>query len=69
MSDIAGIPVTTFSRYFIEKITISSENAKLTANAFNVDKSDIDSRYFREYNYYALKKGLNRHKIKIKILL
>ncbi|MCC9082570.1 hypothetical protein LOS20_15450, partial [Enterococcus faecium] len=41
---------------FTEKSTISMENAELIAKAFNVDKSDIDPRYSREYNYYDLKK-------------
>lgn len=56
LSDMTGIPVTTLSGYFTEKSTISMENAELIAKAFNVDKSDIDPRYSREYNYYDLKK-------------
>lgn len=56
VSDITGIPTSTLSGYFIEKSTISKENAEIIADKFGVDKADIDPRYARSYDYFDLKK-------------
>ncbi|MGG5313864.1 hypothetical protein IGL24_002567 [Enterococcus sp. DIV2371] len=56
ISEITGIPTSTISGYFAKRSTIKEENLIKIAKAFNVDKSDIDPRYSREYNYLNLKK-------------
>ncbi|WP_231474120.1 LexA family transcriptional regulator [Enterococcus saccharolyticus] len=58
ISDMTGIPTSTLSGYFIEKSTINKENAEKIANAFNVNKADIDPRYTRDYDYLDMKKEL-----------
>lgn len=56
VSDMTGIPTSTLSGYFIEKSTISKENAEIIAEKFGVDKADIDPRYSRDYSFLDLKK-------------
>lgn len=58
VSDMTGIPTSTLSGYFIEKSTISNENAEIIANKFGVDKADIDPRYSRKYDLIDLKKEI-----------
>lgn len=58
VSDMTGIPTSTLSGYFIEKSTISKENAEIIANKFGVDKADIDPRYSRKYDLIDLKKEI-----------
>lgn len=58
VSDMTGIPTSTLSGYFIEKSTISRENAEIIANKFGVDKADIDPRYSRKYDFIDLKKEI-----------
>lgn len=58
VSDMTGIPTSTLSGYFIEKSTISKENAEIIAEKFGVDKADIDPRYSRDYNFLDLKKEI-----------
>lgn len=58
VSEMTGIPTSTLSGYFIEKSTISNENAEIIANKFGVDKADIDPRYSRKYDLIDLKKEI-----------
>lgn len=58
VSDMTGIPTSTLSGYFIEKSTISKENAEIIASKFGVDKADIDPRYSRKYDLIDLKKEI-----------
>ncbi|MDT2830060.1 XRE family transcriptional regulator [Vagococcus carniphilus] len=58
ISDRTGIPTSTLSGYLTEKSTINKDNAEKIAAAFNIDKSDIDPRYIRNYEYYDMKKEL-----------
>lgn len=45
ISERTGIPVSTISGYFAERSTINAGNVQKIANAFRVQKSDIDPRF------------------------
>lgn len=58
ISEKTGIPVTTLSGYLTEKSTISGKNTEIIAEAFEVEKGEIDPRYGRNYNFTELKQEL-----------
>lgn len=52
ISDLTGIPASTLSGYFTQRSTITEENTIKLAEAFNVEKSDIDPRYKRDFSFF-----------------
>ncbi|WP_251854333.1 helix-turn-helix domain-containing protein [Enterococcus italicus] len=52
ISDLTGIPASTLSGYFTKRSTITEENAQKIADAFHIDKSDIDPRFKPNFKFF-----------------
>lgn len=52
ISDLTGIPASTLSGYFTKRSTITEENTIKLAEAFNVEKSDIDPRFKPNFKFF-----------------
>lgn len=52
IADLTGIPASTLSGYFSKRSTITEENTLKIAKIFNVDASEIDPRFKKNFKFF-----------------